>query len=88
VLVAELPLEATRAEVPPPPVAALIRLSGTEPPPVQAEKLEARAKTRPDWLRRGIRAFYSFVPIEAIASITRARQAACSHWPDSAGASA
>jgi hypothetical protein len=68
VLVAELPRVAATVEVPPPSVAALIRVSGAEPPPLQAEKPETRAKTKPKTVRRLMRAFYSFVPIEAIAS--------------------
>jgi hypothetical protein len=67
-LVAELPTLAAPTEALPPAVAALIRLSGTDPPPLQAEKPETRARTRPDWVRCRIRAFYSFEPIEAIAS--------------------
>src|SRR6185436_8314961 len=68
VLVAELPPVAAPTEVPPPPVAALIRRSGTESPPLQAAKLETRAKTKPDGVGRRMRAFYVFTPIEAIAS--------------------
>jgi hypothetical protein len=69
VLVAELPAMAAPAEVPPLAVAALIRRSGAELLPLQAKQAETRAKKTHDWVRRRIRAFYSFTPIEAIASM-------------------
>jgi hypothetical protein len=74
VVVDDLPPVAPPAEAPPPPL-ALIGLSGTASPPLQAAKPETRAKTKPDRVRRRIRAFYSFMPIEA--NVSNARTDIC-----------